>query len=149
MRLGYGATFQNPGQEITDREVYREEIRLARLAEPLGFDSVWSTEHHVTGYQMCPDVLQFLSYMAGTSDTLELGSMVVVIPWHRNPARVSLQDGCANAAASLLPLRSYPKWVGLTGTIPSKRTLTRQTGQSVYPRFPKSLCVRLRCRRAT
>jgi alkanesulfonate monooxygenase SsuD/methylene tetrahydromethanopterin reductase-like flavin-dependent oxidoreductase (luciferase family) len=49
MRLGYGATFQNPGRELTDREVYREEIRLARLAEPLGFDSVWSTEHHVTG----------------------------------------------------------------------------------------------------
>ena len=91
MRLGYGATFQNPGQELTDHEVYREEIRLARLAEPLGFDSVWSTEHHVTGYQMCPDVLQFLSYMAGTSDTLELGSMVVVIPWHRSPARVAEQ----------------------------------------------------------
>jgi alkanesulfonate monooxygenase SsuD/methylene tetrahydromethanopterin reductase-like flavin-dependent oxidoreductase (luciferase family) len=91
MRLGYGATFQNPGQELTDHEVYCEEIRLARLAEPLGFDSVWSTEHHVTGYQMCPDVLQFLSYMAGTSDTLELGSMVVVIPWHQNPARVAEQ----------------------------------------------------------
>ena len=91
MRVGYGATFQNPGRELSDREVYREEIRLARLAEPLGFDSVWSTEHHVTGYQMCPDVLQFLSYMAGTSDTLELGSMVVVIPWHKNPARVAEQ----------------------------------------------------------
>jgi len=91
MRLGYGATFQNPGRELTDREVYREEIRLARLAEPLGFDSVWCTEHHVTGYQMCPDVLQFLSYMAGTSDTLELGSMVVVIPWHPNPTRVAEQ----------------------------------------------------------
>jgi len=35
MRVGYGATFQNPGRELTDREVYREEIRLARLAEPL------------------------------------------------------------------------------------------------------------------
>jgi alkanesulfonate monooxygenase SsuD/methylene tetrahydromethanopterin reductase-like flavin-dependent oxidoreductase (luciferase family) len=91
MRVGYGATFQNPGRELTDREVYREELRLARLAEPLGFDSVWGTEHHVTGYQMCPDVLQFLSYMAGTSDTLELGSMVVVIPWHKNPARVAEQ----------------------------------------------------------
>ena len=91
MRVGYGVTFQNPGKEITDQEVYREEIRLARLAEPLGFDSVWSTEHHATGYQMCPDVLQFLSYMAGTSATLELGSMVVVIPWHLNPARVAEQ----------------------------------------------------------
>jgi alkanesulfonate monooxygenase SsuD/methylene tetrahydromethanopterin reductase-like flavin-dependent oxidoreductase (luciferase family) len=91
MRVGYGATFQNPGRDLADREVYREEIRLARLAEPLGLDSVWSTEHHVTGYQMCPDVLQFLSYMAGTSDTLELGSMVVVIPWHPTPARVAEQ----------------------------------------------------------
>jgi alkanesulfonate monooxygenase SsuD/methylene tetrahydromethanopterin reductase-like flavin-dependent oxidoreductase (luciferase family) len=34
---------------------------------------------------MCPDVLQFLSYMAGTSDTPSL--VDGVDPWHRIPAR--------------------------------------------------------------
>ena len=42
MHVGMAAIFQNPGQKISDREVYREELRLAELAEPLGYDSVWS-----------------------------------------------------------------------------------------------------------
>jgi len=80
--------FQNPGQRRADHEVYREELRLADLAEPLGFDSIWSVEHHFTDYTMCPDVLQFLTYMAGRTSRLRLGSMVVVLPWH-DPLRVA------------------------------------------------------------
>ena len=37
---------------------------------------------------MCPDVLQFLSYMAGRTERVQLGSMVVVLPWH-DPMRVA------------------------------------------------------------
>ena len=37
---------------------------------------------------MCPDVLQFLTYMAGRTERAELGSMVVVLPWH-GPLRVA------------------------------------------------------------
>lgn len=95
MRVGYCATFQNPGLWDSDRALYERELRLAELAEPLGFDSVWSTEHHVTGYQMGPDVLQFLSYMAGRTTRVDLGSMVVVLPWHdtyRVAAQASLVD---------------------------------------------------------
>src|SRR5262249_37042270 len=44
--------------------------------------------HHFTSYTMCPDVLQMLTYFAAKSDTLLLGSMVVVLPWH-NPMRVA------------------------------------------------------------
>jgi alkanesulfonate monooxygenase SsuD/methylene tetrahydromethanopterin reductase-like flavin-dependent oxidoreductase (luciferase family) len=39
---------------------------------------------------MCPDVLQFLSYMAGRTERIQLGSMVVVLPWH-NPLRIAEQ----------------------------------------------------------
>ena len=55
MHVGYTAIFQNPGRALPDHEVYREELRLACLAEPLGFESVWSVEHHFTGYTMVPD----------------------------------------------------------------------------------------------
>src|SRR3977135_171914 len=88
MHVGMAAVFQNPGKARTDREVYRNELRLADLAEPLGFESVWGVEHHFTDYTMCPDVLQFLSYMAGRTRTVQLGSMVVVLPWH-DPMRVA------------------------------------------------------------
>ncbi len=90
MHVGYGAAFQNPFNKLSDAEVYRNELRLAELAEPLGFDSVWSVEHHFDDYTMCPDVLQFLSYMAGRTKHVKLGSMVVVLPWH-DPVRVAEQ----------------------------------------------------------
>lgn len=88
MHVGYAPLFQNPENEKSDREVYAEELRLCELAEPLGFDSVWSVEHHFTDYTMCPDVTQFLAYMAGKTSRIKLGSMVIVLPWH-DPVRVA------------------------------------------------------------
>jgi len=82
------AVFQNPGRARRDFDVYQDDLRLADLCEPLGFDSVWSVEHHFTDYTMCPDVLQFLTYMAGRTTRVALGSMVVVLPWH-DPMRVA------------------------------------------------------------
>jgi len=90
MHVGYGAVFQNPGNALPDAEVYRNELRLAEMAEPLGFDSIWSVEHHFDDYTMCPDVLQFLSYMAGRTSQVKLGSGVVVLPWN-DPIRVAEQ----------------------------------------------------------
>lgn len=88
MHIGYAPLFQNLGRPVPDHEVYRQELALAELAEPLGFDSVWSVEHHFTDYTMCPDVTQFLSYMAGRTQHISLGSMVIVLPWH-DPVRVA------------------------------------------------------------
>src|SRR5437773_113856 len=88
MHVGMASVFQNPKKGRTDREVYRSELRLADLAEPLGYESVWGVEHHFTDYTMCPDVLQFLTYVAGRTQKAQLGSMVVVLPWH-DPMRVA------------------------------------------------------------
>jgi alkanesulfonate monooxygenase SsuD/methylene tetrahydromethanopterin reductase-like flavin-dependent oxidoreductase (luciferase family) len=88
MHVGMASVFQNPGKARSDREVYANELRLADLAEPLGFQSVWGVEHHFTDYTMCPDVLQFLTYVAGRTRHAQIGSMVVVLPWH-DPMRVA------------------------------------------------------------
>ena len=90
MHVGSSTFFQNFRRARTDLEVYQNELRLADLCEPLGYDSIWGIEHHFTDYTMCPDVLQFLSYMAGRTETIQLGSMVVVLPWH-DPLRVAEQ----------------------------------------------------------
>lgn len=90
MHVGYAPLFQNPENALSDAEVYRQELRLAEMAEPLGFDSVWSVEHHFTDYTICPDVVQFLSYMAGKTQRVKLGSMVIVLPWH-DPMRIAEQ----------------------------------------------------------
>lgn len=90
MHVGMAAIFQNPERHASDREVYRQDVRLADMAEPLGFESIWAVEHHFTDYTMCPDPLQFLTFMAGRTKTVQLGSMVVVLPWH-DPLRVAEQ----------------------------------------------------------
>jgi alkanesulfonate monooxygenase SsuD/methylene tetrahydromethanopterin reductase-like flavin-dependent oxidoreductase (luciferase family) len=90
MHVGMAVIFQGQGEGRTDRNVYRNELRLGDLAEPLGFDSLWGVEHHFTEYTMCPDVLQYLSYFAGRTRRIQLGSMVVVLPWH-DPLRVAEQ----------------------------------------------------------
>ena len=104
MDVGVAVIFQNTGGQRTDLEVYRNELRLGCIAESLGFQSIWGVEHHFTDYTMCPDVLQFLSYFAGRSETLQLGSMVVVLPWHdpmRVAEEVSMLDNLSNGRVLL------------------------------------------------
>lgn len=88
MHVGTALIFQGGYPGVDDRAVYSNELRLGDLAEPLGFDSLWGVEHHFTDYTMCPDVLQYLTYFAGRTQSIKLGSMVVVLPWH-NPMRVA------------------------------------------------------------
>ena len=88
MHVGMSTIFQNTINGLTDHQMYQNELRLADLAEPMGYQSVWGAEHHFTDYTLCPDVLQFLSYLAGRTSHVQLGTMVVVLPWH-DPMRVA------------------------------------------------------------
>jgi len=72
----------------SDREIFNEEINIARIADDTGFDSVWTIEHHFTPYTMVTNPLQYLTYIAGITKRVDLGTMVVVLPWH-NPVRVA------------------------------------------------------------
>jgi alkanesulfonate monooxygenase SsuD/methylene tetrahydromethanopterin reductase-like flavin-dependent oxidoreductase (luciferase family) len=60
MHVGMSAFFQNLTGQETDREVYAQAVAMAEMAEPLGFESVWTAEHHFDNYTMCPSVT-FLS----------------------------------------------------------------------------------------
>ena len=88
MKVGLNLVFG--GGYTNDQELWREELAQGDLAEPLGFDSVWGTEHHFTNYIICPDVLQYLTWIAARTETIQLGSQVVVLPWH-DPLRVAEQ----------------------------------------------------------
>ena len=72
----------------SDREIFHEELNVARMADDLGFDSVWTIEHHFTPYTMVTNPLQYLTYIAGITKHVDLGTMVTVLPWH-NPVRVA------------------------------------------------------------
>jgi alkanesulfonate monooxygenase SsuD/methylene tetrahydromethanopterin reductase-like flavin-dependent oxidoreductase (luciferase family) len=65
-------------------------LALGDLAEPLGFDGIWAPEHQGTPYGMTPNPLQVLTYFAGRTTRVSLGTMVVVTPWW-NPVRLAHQ----------------------------------------------------------
>ena len=73
-----------------DAALYHEHMAMGDLAEPLGFDSLFALEHHFTGYSMSPAPLQLLSYYAGRTHKITLGTCVIVLPWH-DPIRVAEQ----------------------------------------------------------
>ena len=75
---------------IPDHEIFLEDLGLADMAEDLGYDSIWSTEHHFTPYELMPSSLHYLTYFAGRTKRISLGTMVVVLPWH-DPIRVAEQ----------------------------------------------------------
>lgn len=87
MQIGHGAFFQNLDGR-SDHEVWRTEMALADRAEHLGFDSVWAVEHHFNGYSMSTDPLQFLTWVAARTDTVKLGTMASILPWH-DPVRLA------------------------------------------------------------
>lgn len=82
---GLDALPLDPG---ADNKRYMEEIDSALLIEDLGFDSLWTVEHHISPYTMVTNPLQLLTYFAGATKKLDLGTMVVVLPWH-HPIRVA------------------------------------------------------------
>ena len=73
---------------IPDAAVLAEHLALGDLAEPLGFDSLFALEHHFTGYAMSPSPIQLLSYFAGRTQRITLGTAVIVLPWH-DPVRIA------------------------------------------------------------
>jgi alkanesulfonate monooxygenase SsuD/methylene tetrahydromethanopterin reductase-like flavin-dependent oxidoreductase (luciferase family) len=88
MHVGLGLNFQNLDGKATDAEVYRHELALAARAEDVGFDSVWSSEHHFSDYQLTAQMMMYLAWVAGQTKRVRLGTFVTVLPWH-DPVRVA------------------------------------------------------------
>ena len=91
MHVGLATGFAHQrGDAYPDGQFIREELDNAVLGEELGYDSIWITEHHFTDYSMCTSPLQALSYLAGRTRRVLLGTQVIVVPWH-DPVRLAEQ----------------------------------------------------------
>ena len=73
-----------------DYECVEAGLAIGDLAEPLGFDGIWAPEHQGTPYGMTPNPLQVLTYFAGRTQHVSLGTMVAVAPWW-HPVRLAHQ----------------------------------------------------------
>jgi alkanesulfonate monooxygenase SsuD/methylene tetrahydromethanopterin reductase-like flavin-dependent oxidoreductase (luciferase family) len=88
VNVGINLGFPKLDPNLTDTQMYAEEIDLAVRAEELGYDTVWVVEHHFEDYSLCPDNLLMLAHMAGRTSTIKLGTAAVIVPWN-NPLRVA------------------------------------------------------------
>ncbi len=93
---------------VPDHVVMDEALAIGDMVEPLGFDSLWSSEHFATPYGMTPNALQFLAYWAGRTERVDLGSLVVVLPWW-HPVKVAHEIAMLDI---LLRGRNYTLGVG-------------------------------------
>lgn len=86
-KLGFiAAAVDAPGS--SDRDLYRALFADVEAHLALGFDAAWMIEHHFSDYYPTPNPLLGLANVAGRYPELELGTSVLVTPWH-NPLRLA------------------------------------------------------------
>ena len=89
MHVGLATGFAHQrGKTYDDARFVREEVENLVLAEELGFDSVWITEHHFSDYSMSNDPVQLLTYIAAKTRHVKLGTQCIIAPWH-HPVRLA------------------------------------------------------------
>jgi len=90
IEVGFGLiTCQRyPGDPRSDSELYAEALDLAVLAEDLGFDSVWVSEHHFVDDSYMPSLMPMCAAIAARTGTIGIGTALLLGPLY-HPLRLA------------------------------------------------------------
>jgi alkanesulfonate monooxygenase SsuD/methylene tetrahydromethanopterin reductase-like flavin-dependent oxidoreductase (luciferase family) len=89
LKLGFiAAPVDAPGS--SDEELYAAMVADVEFHRALGFDVAWMIEHHFSDYYPTPDPLMYLSHLTALYPEMEVGTAVLVTPWHE-PLRLAEQ----------------------------------------------------------
>ncbi|MER5729249.1 LLM class flavin-dependent oxidoreductase [Streptomyces sp. NPDC002138] len=74
------------GQRAAEQRAYREAVEQIRLADRMGFRTVWAVEHHFReGRSHCPAPEVLLGHLAGLTERIRLGFGVTLTPFGFTP----------------------------------------------------------------
>jgi alkanesulfonate monooxygenase SsuD/methylene tetrahydromethanopterin reductase-like flavin-dependent oxidoreductase (luciferase family) len=99
--LHIGVLFDMRNPDRPDRAyeaLYAGALDQVAIAEELGYDSVWVTEHHCTDDGYTPSPLPLLAAMSQRSATMRLGTNVLLAPLH-HPLQIA-EDAATLAVMS-------------------------------------------------
>src|SRR4051794_12982260 len=90
MEFGFGliACERFPGDPRSEVELYRDAVDVAVLAEQLGFDSVWLSEHHFVDDGYMPSLLPVAAAIGARTERVEIGTALLLAPLH-DPVRLA------------------------------------------------------------
>ena len=89
MKFGW-LTLNHSPSAAEDGVAIDEQLQQACLAEALGYDSVWLTEHNFTGESVYGDPIPFASALAMKTERIRIGFAVIQMAL-RHPVRVATQ----------------------------------------------------------
>jgi alkanesulfonate monooxygenase SsuD/methylene tetrahydromethanopterin reductase-like flavin-dependent oxidoreductase (luciferase family) len=89
MRFGWLTLAHSPSAD-GDHVAIEEQLAQAGLAEEVGFDSVWLTEHNFTGEAVYCDPIPFASALAARTSRVRIGFAVIQLAL-RHPIRLAVQ----------------------------------------------------------
>jgi alkanesulfonate monooxygenase SsuD/methylene tetrahydromethanopterin reductase-like flavin-dependent oxidoreductase (luciferase family) len=90
MKFGLFGGARTKSGDNGDSQSYRRFIDYVLHAEELGYHGVFVVEHHFTGVGQVSASLNLLSFLAGRTSRIRLGTAVIVLPWH-NPVLLAEQ----------------------------------------------------------
>jgi len=90
MKFGIGYySLQSPAHSpVPHKKLYADMLEEISLADEMGFDSAWLTEHHFLSDGYCPSLLLTAAAIAARTKNIRIGTGVLLMPLH-DPVRVA------------------------------------------------------------
>ncbi|WP_138933239.1 LLM class flavin-dependent oxidoreductase [Roseovarius arcticus] len=83
MKFHLAINLERMDDSLDMNDVVRHTIKMVQMAEEGGFDIVWSAEHHALEMTIAPNPFQLLTWWAGETDKIRLGTAVASVAyWH-------------------------------------------------------------------